>query len=452
MTVGHGVITDWGTNSTGARFTFKLANGMLRTEIAGSGQAGTTLIADNTWHHVAVTYDDAASPNKYNMYIDGVLEMSFNMATTVNSGTTVPLRIGMRLDDNNPFAGTIDEVRVWDYARTQVQISADMNTEYCGPVTGLVAYHKLNNGIAGGINAGATISVDGSGSGNNGALTGFALTGATSNWVTGNIAGNGVTGTQVLAGCDGFSTTVGGNTYTSTGIYTAVLVAANGCDSIVTTNLTVAPAIIFSQTLLECDGFSITVGSNTYTTTGIYTDVLVGASTNGCDSTVATTLLVAAATNVATTTSGLEITATATGATYQWIDCNNGNAYITGETGQTYTATTAGSYAVEVTAIIGNCTDTSLCETVTPVGVGENAIATAINIFPNPTKGIFTVALATITKNNTITVNDMLGRVVVNQKLSAMSTVIDLTGNNKGVYFVNIQTDNGVIVRKIILE
>src|SRR5690554_4922439 len=54
--------------------------------------------------------------------------------------------------------------------------------------------------------------------------------------------------------------------------------------------------------------------------------------------------------DVATTTAGETITATTPPpATYQWIDCNNGNAIITGETGQSYTATENGDYAVIVT-------------------------------------------------------------------------------------------------------
>ncbi|MBK6833357.1 MAG: choice-of-anchor J domain-containing protein [Bacteroidetes bacterium] len=98
---------------------------------------------------------------------------------------------------------------------------------------------------------------------------------------------------QTLSLCAGQSVTVGTNTYTSTGTYTDVLTALNGCDSTVTTNLTVASAIVGSQTLSLCAGQSVTVGTNTYTSTGTYTDVLT--ALNGCDSTVTTNLTVASA-------------------------------------------------------------------------------------------------------------------------------------------------------------
>jgi hypothetical protein len=45
-----------------------------------------------------------------------------------------------------------------------------------------------------------------------------------------------------------------------------------------------------TQTFEECLGFSVTVGTNTYTTTGVYTDILTTAA--GCDSTVTTNLTI----------------------------------------------------------------------------------------------------------------------------------------------------------------
>jgi len=102
------------------------------------------------------------------------------------------------------------------------------------------------------------------------------------------------TGSQVLNECSGFSTTVNGNTYNTTGVYTDTIAggATNGCDSIVTTDLTIVSAVTDSSTLVECTGFTITINGNTYNSTGIYKDTLVGASAGGCDSIVITNLTV----------------------------------------------------------------------------------------------------------------------------------------------------------------
>ncbi|MCB0571052.1 MAG: gliding motility-associated C-terminal domain-containing protein [Phaeodactylibacter sp.] len=89
--------------------------------------------------------------------------------------------------------------------------------------------------------------------------------------------------TQVL--CYGEDFTVGTSTYTASGIYMDTLVSAAGCDSIVTLNLTVRAEITTDLTQEICDGESYTVGTSTYTTSGVYMDTLQSVAT-GCDSIV----------------------------------------------------------------------------------------------------------------------------------------------------------------------
>jgi hypothetical protein len=45
-----------------------------------------------------------------------------------------------------PFLGLIDEVRVWNTARTQAQIQANMNRTLTGNEPGLVGYWRLDDG------------------------------------------------------------------------------------------------------------------------------------------------------------------------------------------------------------------------------------------------------------------------------------------------------------------
>lgn len=181
------VIADMGLSSTGQRFTFNLINGKLRIEVGGSGLTGTTVIPDGNWHHVAVTYDNSLSSGKFSLYIDGVQEgASFDLNTAVNTGSG-DFRIGGRVDGTNFFQGAIDEVRVWNKAKSLAQIVADTGAEFCTSQFGLVAYHRFNQGTASGTNTNDTISIDDSGIGNNGRMYGFALTGSTSNWVNGKL-------------------------------------------------------------------------------------------------------------------------------------------------------------------------------------------------------------------------------------------------------------------------
>ena len=63
------------------------------------------------------------------------------------------------------------------------------------------------------------------------------------------------------------------------------------------------------------------------------------------------------------------LTADQNNATYQWIDCDNNNSLILGETNQSYTPTLTGNYAVEVT--LNGCTSVSECVLVDFTGVDE---------------------------------------------------------------------------------
>lgn len=183
------VIVDMGANATGQRFTLNILGGKLRIEVQGSGYTGTTNIMDSTWHHVAVTYDNSLATNKYSMYVDGNLEGTFDISTPVNTALNGPVRIGIRTDAGADkfYLGQMDEVRIWNRARSLSEIVADTGIEYCEAQSGLVAYHRFNQAIAGGLNTNDSVSIDDSGLGHNGALHNFALNGTSSNWVLGKL-------------------------------------------------------------------------------------------------------------------------------------------------------------------------------------------------------------------------------------------------------------------------
>jgi gliding motility-associated-like protein len=90
--------------------------------------------------------------------------------------------------------------------------------------------------------------------------------------------------------CAGDTLKVGPFVHFSSGFYRDTLSAVSGCDSIVVSNLFIKSAIQTDQTLRICEGETITVGGALYNSTGLYTDVLAAA--DGCDSTVVTDLLV----------------------------------------------------------------------------------------------------------------------------------------------------------------
>src|SRR5690606_25779683 len=92
--------------------------------------------------------------------------------------------------------------------------------------------------------------------------------------------------------------------------------------------------------------------------------------------------------NLSVSVDGNTLTAEEENATFQWIDCDNNNSPIEGETAQSFIATIPGNYAVVLTSL--TCTEfsvTSDCHFAGSTGLNSfNHIA--LNIYPNPTLNV----------------------------------------------------------------
>ena len=97
----------------------------------------------NAWQHLAGVWDGS---NLY-LYINGVLQNTTNGvtgATFLNSNNNV--YIGSNAN-NESYTGSIDEVRIWNRALCQSEITNNMNCEAPGNTTGLLANYHFNEGI-----------------------------------------------------------------------------------------------------------------------------------------------------------------------------------------------------------------------------------------------------------------------------------------------------------------
>ncbi|WP_053977173.1 LamG-like jellyroll fold domain-containing protein [Mangrovimonas xylaniphaga] len=189
------LIVEWGggtpTENGGPRFTFKIQSSKVRIETGGTNNYldGSTYL-NSSWHHVAVTYDPSQE-NEYKLYVDGNLDAEGNFTGT---GTDTQDAANIQLGGRNvnigatAFSGTIDDVRIWNVARTQSEILADMNNELCDLPAELVAYYKLNEGTANGSNLAITSVVNEVSSTDVNELKNFALSGnAYSNYAAGKV-------------------------------------------------------------------------------------------------------------------------------------------------------------------------------------------------------------------------------------------------------------------------
>jgi hypothetical protein len=107
------------------------------------------------WVHIALVHEGGM----LSAYRNGYLVSSIPSGATLqpNTGAQPILHLGGMI--NNPsvnltFTGLIDEVRIWNYGRTQSQLQADMFQHLNGDEPGLAAYYQMSDG------SGLTLSDD----------------------------------------------------------------------------------------------------------------------------------------------------------------------------------------------------------------------------------------------------------------------------------------------------
>jgi len=149
--------------------------------------------------------------------------------------------------------------------------------------------------------------------------------------------------------------------------------------------------------------------------------------------------------NVSTSLTGSTITANLTGATYRWLDCNNNNTVIPNETGIGYTASANGNYAIEIT--VNGCVDTSACTSITTIGINEIKNK-EISLYPNPTTSQLTIN--TTEQIKSINILDVSGKTV--KAITPNNNTIDVSDLTNGIYFLKIETENGIVTSKFIKE
>lgn len=249
--------------------------------------------------------------------------------------------------------------------------------------------------------------------------------------------------TQTPSICQGESFDYNGNSYTTTGIYYDTLVNAAGCDSIVTTDLTVFTITSETQDVELCFGETYTINNNTYSSSGTYTDTLQ--SVNGCDSIIVTNLTIGNQIPTTVQVNGITLTAPA-GYSYQWIDCQT-NTAVPGATSQSFTPTQNGQYAVKVSD--GTCSETSSCTTISTIGIEENWLQ-QLSVYPNPVKDKLTIQLND--HEAEIFVRDANGTTVYEAKHSGTAEV-NMATMARGVYFLVIRTQSGnELVKEIVKQ
>ena len=379
------VVVDMGAFGTGTRYTLCLLwSNSVRIEVGGGGLSGSKAINDSLWHHIAAVYDPSSSTAKHRIYIDGSLEASGNLTTSVNTSSG-GVQIGRRVDGVNPFEGDIDEVRIWSAALSDATIAAHANQEICGNPTTLKAYYTFNQGNANGSNTSNTTLADQAGT-NTGTLTNFSLSGSSSNWTVGRDMNPNYYDTVSMSVCNGMWSPDSTMYWDSTAVYRHTFTDMNGCDSVISYDLVVN----------EVD-----------------TSISVTASTPPT------------------------ISSNAQGAMYQWVNCSDSSA-VAGATQSFFVPTSNGNYAVIVTA--NGCSLWSQCVSVQGIGIEE---LTRVLLYPNPTSGILQVP--SNWRGERVEVSNLAGQSILS---TTVEDKLDLGQAPAGVYVIRCGAQYARIIKE----
>lgn len=145
---------------------------------------------------------------------------------------------------------------------------------------------------------------------------------------------------------------------------------------------------------------------------------------------------------------GNTLTASTPDAAYQWLDCLNDNSPIEGETGQSFTPSLIGSFAVEIT--FNGCKDTSSCYTLDPtVGMVGNFSDRVTALWDYRSDMVF-VDLASEYRDVQVQVFDLQGRSVHTESMFRTREFQFTLEQSPGIYLINIRSQGFVSTRKII--
>lgn len=258
-------------------------------------------------------------------------------------------------------------------------------------------------------------------------------------------------GAMVANACKSFKSPSGKYTYTKSGIYQDTLIGINhlGCDSFISITLNIPVAQKKQLDVSDCRSYKVPSGSRTIIYTQQVMDVLK--SKDGCDSIEYTINVTINRPNTGIMRSGNVLTASTsnTSAQFQWLNCDAGYAVISGAVNKQYSPGKNGNFAVEVKE--NNCTDTSGCIAFQMAGIRElNGFE--IRVKPNPSSGNFVLQSMHPLHRLNITLSDMQGRVVDNWKLPNLKEHAFETKVNPGVYYLRIDSEEGIKVMPMLFE
>lgn len=450
----------------------------LRLAVEGAGNtlhqlSIANVLTLNAWNHVAGTFSNGVTT----LYVNGIA-----VATSTAPFTSIPSCTNTTTIGEDPtigaaeyFNGKMDDIRIWTTARTQSEISGNMNNCLIGNESGLKNYFKFSE------NAGSTVTDLVTGAVGN--MSG--MTPATA-WVTGNVdcggsicnhemtqlvtinvnatptisvnsgsicSGNNFTitpsgaSTYTIQGGGAVKTPTANTTYTVTGTSAAGCISSTFATSSVTVNTT--PTIsVNSGSICAGNNFTITPsGASTYTIQGgsaiktptaTTTYTVAGTGTNGCvsstfvTSTVTVNALPVISVPSTTICAGSTATLTASGAnTYTWNTGAN-TSFITASPASNTTYTVNGTSSQ---GCLGNLVTASIT-----VGSAPSIALNNASVCAGSSATLIASGVSSYTWNTGATTNSIVVSPTVNTTYSVSGNLVGCTNSASNVSNVTVNS------------
>jgi len=166
-------------NNTTNYFVFYISSGKLQVALS-SGTAdvtGSTSLVNDTWYHAAMV----RSGDNLSIYLDGTQDGTTTGVSSKDVSSTKNITLGKQ-SSGSPYYlnGQIDEIRIWNVARSATDLLNNKDTVLTGTQQGLTAYYRLDH-------KSGTLAADISGNDFHGTWSGSSGTNTQAKWVTSTV-------------------------------------------------------------------------------------------------------------------------------------------------------------------------------------------------------------------------------------------------------------------------
>lgn len=272
----------------------------------------------------------------------------------------------------------------------------------------------------------------------------YSLTSDTTSELINVIVPQTTSGTASVDICDGETAMINGNPYTMDTVVTDSLMNIGGCDSIVTTTLTVNPTYNYSNGVSLCPGDSILIGGTYYSSSTVVVDS--NQTVMGCDSIVTVAVQAVSGPTVTIGNFPSDTVCSQAGLLQNPAGTPAGGTYSgPGVTGNDFDPAVAGvgSHTINYTYTDSNgCSDvaSTMIYVMDCTGI-ELYQQQLISIYPNPVQDVITIDAKGHVLDQ-IRLTDATGRTVMVTGTTSGRVQFDLGSYASGVYFLIVENGN----------